>query len=1350
MAQDDSLKRTGKAGGLDTESAYEEIAPNDSPFRLNLRNVGSQGQDLGYDTNINSTTALAGSLLPGINNIVGGGGFDETGQVLAFRFNSAGNCQILLYNFSTNEYQVIFTDVTDSGGQTLLPLNPANEVTAVLFNDTYAIWAANGLEAGYTNLKTLASGGYGTILWEDLSLLKPQCPSPILQVPNATTPNIITSGFGSDAGQPANYLYSKLCQFIVQGVNADYNYTAWGPRSKRFTPYQENTPFLGAEVAQNNYIIVPVYIWSTRITTLNIAVQFDDSGQFYICKSVDTSYIYALPNTSVNISQEIYEAYNPATNTYYFVFYNNTVLIPVNINETNLLFDYIYPSTAIGKLNGNLPALSNWNTLYARPVIPVTVAAVGYNPNITIPINARANPLISLGYFAGSSGSGAGNHRRNMFISLSGAPVTGDVVVIITADIRNAQAIRNYTYTVPSAQNGNLAAVVQSIAQTLSGSYVVYGTGYKISWTDLPYYGLQLFNIELYFSGATVANSIPTVLDNTSYQVAIEYFDYKLRPFPIATDDTYIVSSPSYAQQNGNATAISLTINIANAPVGAMYYQVIITPPTPLKVLDTVCCLINYLGAWNARTNSPSLSINMPTGNIGDTYQITTPFSQAAQTSSVPYTNLGTGEDYNTGDYVTNVGGTTGGAQAGTYFKVLPKEFGNIAATDGSNGILVFSLNSLALLNYSFSQENVTTNLVYDYAQGDRCTLHYWIDSSGNKNFFNQPCIDLAVLGYDAGTYLVKVENSAALTFSGFHIYYNGNQIDAKNIFMRLYSPGQQNLAASTALNTTVFREIGVYYPVTNGQHSQLGITITDGGAYYKTRQFPDAIKPYTNSPVSVLATDLNYSDFYPSAYYSFGRTRTYYDVLEQSQQSALIITGNPYIIGSKVNGLNRFYPLNIYGNNNGQISSSKGGVQGLIQRGQELIALQQRGVFYIPVNEAYTVVNDQLTGQSISSILLNNGRYDTSDVGIGLTKAFCQRYGTIYIVDPNKSLPYKITSRVESIEGKMSKFFKNLIQAAYQAGNRINLFYDDYYEEQVLTVQPESSNVQSFPFTASNWNAYNNYNITPGEVTAETNGSNSTVSYNSVTGIATWIPNVNYTGSDTATFTFNPGTGAITLNICLIWTAGNTNVNPFSFIPLTGQALSSVISSINNITVTGPNISVPISISGADGQYSVNGGAFTSAAGMVNPNDTIQVRQTSSATNSTETTTTLTIGSQSAPFNVTTLAMGSGNYNVQSQYGLTITSINNGTATGTPSALSSISISPGQQVYEVYSAITAGTIIINYSGAPVIPGSIYFGLSVSGTQVNDILVSGTGSDTLTFPSNVTNPTAISIYVFIY
>lgn len=97
-----------------------------------------------------------------------------------------------------------------------------------------------------------------------------------------------------------------------------------------------------------------------------------------------------------------------------------------------------------------------------------------------------------------------------------------------------------------------------------------------------------------------------------------------------------------------------------------------------------------------------------------------------------------------------------------------------------------------------------------------------------------------------------------------------------------------------------------------------------------------------------------------------------------------------------------------------------------------------------------------------------------------------------------------------------------------------------------------------------------------------------------------------------------------------------DTTPDPFSFTAQTGVALSTVITS-TTITVAGINSPAPISVTG--GAYSINGGAFTTAAGTVTNGQTVAVQHTSSASNSTVTTTTLTIGGVSASFTSTTVA---------------------------------------------------------------------------------------------------------------
>jgi hypothetical protein len=91
-----------------------------------------------------------------------------------------------------------------------------------------------------------------------------------------------------------------------------------------------------------------------------------------------------------------------------------------------------------------------------------------------------------------------------------------------------------------------------------------------------------------------------------------------------------------------------------------------------------------------------------------------------------------------------------------------------------------------------------------------------------------------------------------------------------------------------------------------------------------------------------------------------------------------------------------------------------------------------------------------------------------------------------------------------------------------------------------------------------------------------------------------------------------------------------------FSFTDQVDVALSAVIES-NVITVTGIEYASPISITG--GEYAIDGGPYTSVAGFVNNLQTVQVRQTSSSSDSTTTNATLTIGGVSDTFSVKTIA---------------------------------------------------------------------------------------------------------------
>jgi hypothetical protein len=98
--------------------------------------------------------------------------------------------------------------------------------------------------------------------------------------------------------------------------------------------------------------------------------------------------------------------------------------------------------------------------------------------------------------------------------------------------------------------------------------------------------------------------------------------------------------------------------------------------------------------------------------------------------------------------------------------------------------------------------------------------------------------------------------------------------------------------------------------------------------------------------------------------------------------------------------------------------------------------------------------------------------------------------------------------------------------------------------------------------------------------------------------------------------------------------TTGAKPVLQGSFAGITGAGLSSMQTS-NSITVTG--ITTPTAISIAGGQYSIDGGAFTSAPGTVQPGDQVSVRMIAPSTSGATTISTLTIDGVSTTFSVAT-----------------------------------------------------------------------------------------------------------------
>lgn len=104
--------------------------------------------------------------------------------------------------------------------------------------------------------------------------------------------------------------------------------------------------------------------------------------------------------------------------------------------------------------------------------------------------------------------------------------------------------------------------------------------------------------------------------------------------------------------------------------------------------------------------------------------------------------------------------------------------------------------------------------------------------------------------------------------------------------------------------------------------------------------------------------------------------------------------------------------------------------------------------------------------------------------------------------------------------------------------------------------------------------------------------------------------------------------------NAVLLYNNTDWVPDSFNFTSVSNAALSTVLSS-NPITVSG--LGAPAKISINNGEYSINGGTFTSATGTISDNDTVRVRLTSASTYLSNSVATLTIGGVSGTFDVQT-----------------------------------------------------------------------------------------------------------------
>lgn len=566
---------------LNRDDAPEKLSQVEAFDLHNTRPTGTGESEQGYLTNIESTELITNpsDLGTGINLTLGAQGFKNIKKAYALKYNSTGNHVISELDYETLIEEIIFTDLEDTGGEQVFDLSPEHEFTDLkLLHDEYLITADGQSGIVYCiNIERLKNGGYGSVITQDaFNLLKQQTLKPI------------KAEYVDDPNKKSNLLKGKLFQFRAQVGFADYMTSAWSTISKRPIPEMETTDTVGDDPSKLNAIKLTVDIGGELNTSLRIASR---AGLYdwYIIKDITRQYILSLPNTEIDIENEIYEAYNPTDNTYTFLFYNDGQGEPIAVSDTDEYYDNIPQNVgAIEIVNGDIVVLGDIEEGYDRPTgLKVAVSVTSYKPQLDISLEEEVRDFTMSGVQFRISGS----HRRYVTLFVNGHAKEDDVIKINIGNIDSSTITETFTHIVTAANEASMTSLIDSIYAIVpsisDGGYtktkrVNSETSGAVTFVTASYTELKSVVLDLSLSGSEVEGKTLNILkSNSSYQLALAHYDKFGRPFPLVTNETaFVAPTSSYAETEGLVPQIGWEITEGVVPEGAVSYQWLLTENT--------------------------------------------------------------------------------------------------------------------------------------------------------------------------------------------------------------------------------------------------------------------------------------------------------------------------------------------------------------------------------------------------------------------------------------------------------------------------------------------------------------------------------------------------------------------------------------------------------------------------------------------------------------------------------------------------------------------------------------------------------------------------------------------------
>lgn len=383
------------AGVLNTDDNNEVMPPFHHKMAKNVVFRGN-GDNLRVE-NRKGNVIIPNTYLPntGVNECTGSFVDTVKGRIIWFNYNSGGKNGIYQYKFSTGLVSPLLISLTNSATDILeFDLNyPIASVNIIYASDDIGdtlIWLGRNKRPMKLNIKDAEANLYGSTWLQDYLTVARQMP--LIAPPCA---------YADDSTVDINNLRKKLYEFRYRWVYKDFTTSTWSPYSKLFSPINPDDVANNIDEHKDNRIDVTINTGNADVVKIEIAARQTEATTFSDCFLVVT-----LNKASLGLVDN---------SLYTYGFYNDGSYPALDVQETDLLFDYV-PKLA------NAQELLNGNTIIYGGITE------GYNFDETLDIDISISLIEFQQTTPISSGSTLGTTDFTTW--LWGLPEVGDVVTI--------------------------------------------------------------------------------------------------------------------------------------------------------------------------------------------------------------------------------------------------------------------------------------------------------------------------------------------------------------------------------------------------------------------------------------------------------------------------------------------------------------------------------------------------------------------------------------------------------------------------------------------------------------------------------------------------------------------------------------------------------------------------------------------------------------------------------------------------------------------------------------------------------------------------------------------------------